>query len=50
MSVERPTELRLVITADDCPATVAFFRDALGLREVADFSGDNDYDAGLSGR
>jgi len=34
------TELRLVVTADDHAAAVAFFRDALGLPQVADFSGD----------
>lgn len=33
------TELRLVITVDDHEAAVAFFRDALGLPQVADFSG-----------
>lgn len=38
MSAEHPTELRLVITAEDWPAAVAFFRDALGLAQVADFS------------
>ena len=41
MSAEHPTELRLVITAEDWPAAVAFFRDALGLPQVADFSGDD---------
>lgn len=35
------TELRLVITADDHDAAVAFFRDALGLPQIADFSGDD---------
>lgn len=34
-----PTELRLVVTAEDWPAAVAFFRDALGLAQLADFSG-----------
>lgn len=34
------TELRLVITADDHAAAVAFFRDALGLPQLADFSGE----------
>ena len=33
------TELRLVITAEDHDAAVAFFRDALGLPQLADFSG-----------
>jgi catechol 2,3-dioxygenase-like lactoylglutathione lyase family enzyme len=33
------TELRLVVTVDDHPAALAFYRDALGLRELADFSG-----------
>ncbi len=41
MSAEHPTELRLVVTAEDWPAAVAFFRDALGLPEAADFSGDD---------
>ena len=40
MSADQPSELRLVITVEDWPATVAFFRDALGLAQVADFSGD----------
>lgn len=31
-------ELRLVVTADDFDAAIAFYRDALGLPEVADFS------------
>lgn len=33
------TELRLVITAEDHDAAVAFYRDALGLPQLADFSG-----------
>jgi predicted enzyme related to lactoylglutathione lyase len=41
MSAGHPTELRLVITAEDWPAAVAFFRDALNLPEAADFSGDD---------
>lgn len=31
-------ELRLVVTADDWDAAIAFYRDALGLPELADFS------------
>lgn len=34
------TELRLVITAEDHAAAVAFFRDTLGLPQIADFSGE----------
>jgi lactoylglutathione lyase len=33
-------ELRLVLTVDDWPAAVRFYRDALGLDQVADFSSD----------
>jgi predicted enzyme related to lactoylglutathione lyase len=33
------TELRLVITAEDHDAAVAFYRDTLGLPQLADFSG-----------
>jgi len=35
------TELRLVITADDHDAAIAFFRDALGMPQIADFPGDD---------
>lgn len=31
-------ELRLVVTADDFDAAIAFYRDTLGLPELADFS------------
>lgn len=34
-------ELRLVVTAQDYDAAVAFFRDAVGLAELADFSGEH---------
>ena len=33
-------ELRLVVTVDDWEAAVAFYREALGLSQVADFSSD----------
>jgi predicted enzyme related to lactoylglutathione lyase len=35
------TELRLVITADEYDRAVAFYRDVLGLPELADFSSPN---------
>jgi GrpB-like predicted nucleotidyltransferase (UPF0157 family)/predicted enzyme related to lactoylglutathione lyase len=35
-----PRELRLVLTVPDYEAAVAFYRDALGLTEVADFSSE----------
>lgn len=34
------TELRLAVTVDDWAAAVAFYRDALGLPQLADFSSD----------
>ena len=34
------SELRLVVTAADWEAAVALYRDALGLPQVADFSGE----------
>ena len=34
------SELRLVVTAADWDAAVALYRDALGLSQVADFSGE----------
>lgn len=34
-------ELRLVVTVDDYDEAVAFYRDTLGLAELADFSSDN---------
>ncbi|TNH29980.1 VOC family protein [Micromonospora orduensis] len=46
MPVEQPVpvvrQLRLVVEAVDHDAAVAFFRDALGLREEAAFSGEGD--------
>ncbi|MCO1594309.1 VOC family protein [Micromonospora sp. RHAY321] len=46
MAAEHPApvvrQLRLVVEAADHEAAVAFFRDALGLREEAAFSGDGD--------
>lgn len=38
----RPLQLRLVIEAADFEAAVAFYRDALGLKESAAFQGDGD--------
>lgn len=39
MSAPSPVrELRLVVTADDWDGAIAFYRDALGLPELADFS------------
>jgi lactoylglutathione lyase len=35
------TELRLVVTADEYEQTLAFYRDVLGLPELADFSSRN---------
>jgi len=35
-------QLRLVVEADDYEAAVAFYRDALGLPELAAFQGDGD--------
>jgi catechol 2,3-dioxygenase-like lactoylglutathione lyase family enzyme len=35
-------QLRLVVEAEDFTAAVAFYRDALGLREEAAFEGDDD--------
>jgi predicted enzyme related to lactoylglutathione lyase len=34
-------ELRLVVTADDYDEAIAFYRDALGLPELADFSSED---------
>ncbi|SCF19374.1 VOC family protein [Micromonospora chokoriensis] len=46
MAAEHPApvvrQLRLVVEADDYEAAVAFFRDALGLPEEAEFVGDGD--------
>jgi GrpB-like predicted nucleotidyltransferase (UPF0157 family)/predicted enzyme related to lactoylglutathione lyase len=38
---DRPRELRLVVTAADFDEALRFYRDVLGLEEVADFSGDD---------
>ena len=35
------TELRLVVTADEYDEALAFYRDILGLPELADFSSRN---------
>ncbi len=32
------TELRVALTVSDFPAAVAFYRDALGLEQIADWS------------
>lgn len=34
------SELRVVLTVDDVPGALAFYRDALGMPVVADWSGD----------
>jgi lactoylglutathione lyase len=39
--VDPVRELRLVLTVDDWPAAVRFYRDVLGLAQVADFSSDD---------
>ena len=36
-----PTEFRVVLTVPDFDRAVAFYRDALGLEQVADWSGEN---------
>ena len=38
--MERVTELRVALTVTDFEAAVAFYRDALGLEEVADWTDD----------
>ncbi len=35
------TELRIALTVEDFDEAVAFYRDALGLEQLADWSGDN---------
>jgi methylmalonyl-CoA/ethylmalonyl-CoA epimerase len=35
------TELRVALTVDDFDAALAFYRDALGLDQLADWSGEN---------
>jgi len=35
------TELRVALTVDDFDGAVAFYRDALGLAQLADWSGEN---------
>jgi uncharacterized glyoxalase superfamily protein PhnB len=35
------TELRVALTVDDFDAAVAFYRDAVGLEQLADWSGEN---------
>ena len=35
------TELRVALTVDDFDEAVAFYRDALGLEQLADWSGDD---------
>lgn len=39
--VENRVELRVVLTVPDFDEAVAFYRDALGLEELADWSGDD---------
>jgi catechol 2,3-dioxygenase-like lactoylglutathione lyase family enzyme len=39
-SAESVSELRVVLTVDDVPAALAFYRDALGMPVVADWSGE----------
>jgi predicted enzyme related to lactoylglutathione lyase len=39
---DAPLQLRLVVEADDFDAALAFYRDALGLPELAAFAGDGD--------
>ncbi|WP_347755987.1 VOC family protein [Agrococcus sp. ProA11] len=39
---QAPKQLRLVVEVDDIDAALAFYRDALGLPEVAAFQGDGD--------
>lgn len=39
---DAPKQLRLVVEVDDIDAALAFYRDALGLPEVAAFEGDGD--------
>jgi len=36
-----PTEFRVVLTVPDFDRALAFYRDALGLEQVADWSGEN---------
>jgi methylmalonyl-CoA/ethylmalonyl-CoA epimerase len=40
MSVPNVTELRIALTVDDFDRALAFYRDALGLGQVADWSSD----------
>jgi len=37
----QPTEFRVVLTVEDHEQAVTFYRDALGLSELADWSSDN---------
>jgi len=39
--VEQVKELRVVLTVDDFDAALAFYRDALGLEQLEDWSGEN---------
>jgi catechol 2,3-dioxygenase-like lactoylglutathione lyase family enzyme len=39
--MDPPTEFRVVLTVPDFDRALAFYRDALGLEQVADWSGDN---------
>ncbi|MCH1882162.1 VOC family protein [Agrococcus sp. ARC_14] len=39
---DAPKQLRLVVEVDDIDAALAFYRDALGLPEVAAFEGEGD--------
>jgi len=40
-SVAEVTELRVALTVDDFDAALAFYRDALGLEQIADWSTDD---------
>lgn len=39
---DAPVQLRLVVEAEDFEAALAFYRDALGLPEIAAFAGEGD--------
>ena len=42
MASQAPKQLRLVVEVDDIDAALAFYRDALGLPELAAFEGEGD--------
>jgi methylmalonyl-CoA/ethylmalonyl-CoA epimerase len=41
MTVAEVTELRVTLTVDDFEQALAFYRDALGLEQLADWSSDD---------